>query len=123
MDGHPPADERRRFARVLFDAPVTLQTRESRLASRLIDISLKGALVRFPDHWLAVVGEPVELIVSLDEADTQIHMRAELAHTEIRQVGFICKEIDMESITHLRRLVELNLGDASLLERELEALG
>jgi hypothetical protein len=29
----------------------------------------------------------------------------------------------MESIGHLRRLVELNLGDSNLLERELENLG
>ncbi|NQD96622.1 PilZ domain-containing protein, partial [Pseudomonas sp. CrR25] len=28
-----------------------------------------------------------------------------------------------DSISHLRRLVELNLGDEALLERELTALG
>ena len=30
--------------------------------------------------------------------------------------------IDLDSITHLRRLVELNLGDEKLLERELSHL-
>jgi hypothetical protein len=39
-----------------------------------------------------------------------------------RQVGVQCGSIDLESITHLRRLVEMNLGGGSLLERELKAL-
>jgi len=30
--------------------------------------------------------------------------------------------IDVDSMTHLRRLIELNLGDPTLLERELKAL-
>ena len=38
-------------------------------------------------------------------------------------VGMVCRHIDVDSISHLRRLVELNLGDEALLERELAALG
>jgi hypothetical protein len=34
----------------------------------------------------------------------------------------VCKEIDLDSISHLRRLIELNLGDQEELERELGAL-
>jgi hypothetical protein len=30
-----------------------------------------------------------------------------------------CNFIDVDSISHLKRMVELNLGDASLLNREL----
>jgi hypothetical protein len=33
-----------------------------------------------------------------------------------------CENIDIDSITHLRRLVDLNAGDASLLDREFSAL-
>ncbi|MCG8610315.1 MAG: hypothetical protein MI864_07240, partial [Pseudomonadales bacterium] len=32
------------------------------------------------------------------------------------------KYIDLDSITHLKRLIELNVGDPSLIERELSAL-
>ena len=32
------------------------------------------------------------------------------------------RSIDLDSITHLRRLVELNSGDAAMLERELHTL-
>ncbi|VAX04921.1 hypothetical protein MNBD_GAMMA20-584, partial [hydrothermal vent metagenome] len=43
-------------------------------------------------------------------------------HSENDHIGFRCEHIDLESISHLRRLVELNLGDAKLLDRELSAL-
>ncbi|MCM8921317.1 MAG: PilZ domain-containing protein, partial [Candidatus Thiodiazotropha sp.] len=39
------------------------------------------------------------------------------------RIGVLCKEIDMESISLLRRLVELNLADDEVLNRDLEALG
>ena len=90
---------------------------------KLIDISLKGVLVKAPHGWLPQTGESAALTLSLDGAGAEIKLLAQLAHRESNQLGFLCDEIDMDSITHLRRLVELNLGDSSLLERELEALG
>jgi hypothetical protein len=33
-----------------------------------------------------------------------------------------CTKIDLESITNLRRLVELNLGDEAALNREISAM-
>jgi hypothetical protein len=49
-------------------------------------------------------------------------MTGEIAHREGRQVGVRCLEIDLDSISHLRRLVELNVGDEAILHRELGAL-
>lgn len=39
-----------------------------------------------------------------------------------RLIGLELRSIDPESAAHLRRLVELNLGDASLLERDFSML-
>ena len=50
-------------------------------------------------------------------------MEVVLTRTLQDHLGFVCRHIDLDSISHLRRLVELNLGDESLLERELAALG
>jgi len=33
-----------------------------------------------------------------------------------------CNAIDIDSVTHLRRLVELNLGDESQLHKEISQL-
>jgi hypothetical protein len=50
-------------------------------------------------------------------------MKAVVAHIEKGSAGFRCDKIEAESAVHLRRLVELNLGDEELLHRELAALG
>jgi len=42
----------------------------------------------------------------------------ELKHVEGDHLGFKCQYIDLDSVTHLKRLVELNLGDPEMLERE-----
>jgi hypothetical protein len=50
-------------------------------------------------------------------------MDVSVAHVEDQHIGFRCEHIDLDSITHLRRLVELNVGDTDILYRELSALG
>ena len=52
----------------------------------------------------------------------QISMETRVAHEQGRYIGLLCLAIDLDSITHLRRLVELNLCDPNLLEREVSVL-
>ena len=118
-----PISERRCFQRILFDAPVKLDYQSISRTTCLIDISLKGALVKAPEDWQLSIGCRLDLSVALNGADSAIHMQAQVAHIEPGQIGLLCDGIDMQSITHLRRLVELNLGDNALLERDLQALG
>lgn len=115
-------EEKRRFTRIPFDAEAVLSGAGQDWPCELIDLSLKGALIRAPGGWTGSAGEDYRLMLTLD-ADTRIHMDVSVAHQEDGHVGLSCRDIDLDSITHLRRLVELNLGDASLLERELMALG
>lgn len=115
-----PSPERRHFIRVVFDAEASLITTASRLAGKVVDLSLKGALIELHEAGGAESGEPCLLAVHLGE--NLIKMGGEIAHVEGRQVGVQCRSIDLESITHLRRLIEMNLGGGKLLERELKAL-
>ena len=116
-------NERRRFHRVLFDAPTRILDGKNEFIAPLVDLSLNGALLIRPENWSPPAGSIVRLIVLLDDSETRIEMEAEVAHLEADTLGLRCRSIDMESIGHLRRLVELNLGDPELLERDLEALG
>lgn len=118
----PAKTDRSRFQRILFDAPTSIRTAERQLTSTLIDISLKGILVKRPHNWAPVDAGEVDVIVHLDDGRTQIQMRADLVHTDSEHLGFRCRHIDMDSVSHLRRLVELNLEDPDLLERQLYAL-
>jgi hypothetical protein len=116
-------DERRRFSRISFHRPASLVAAGARAACELLDVSLKGALVEAPPGFRAGIGEPCSLAIRLDAGDgAVIRMEGDVAHREGAQLGVRCREIDLDSIAHLRRLVELNIGDEELLHRELAAL-
>lgn len=123
MSSNPESSERRRFHRILFDAPATITAEGREFDTRLVDISLKGALAAVPEDWPGEIGMDARILIRLDEGDDVIEMTAQIMHQEGDRIGLQCRHIDMDSITHLRRLVELNLGDANLLERELAQLG
>lgn len=114
------AQDRRHFVRVVFDAEATLITTEHRYAVQVTDLSLKGALVDLAAGAGLESGEPCLLAIRL--GDAVIKMSGDVAHVKGGQAGVQCRCIDLESITHLRRLVEMNLGGGKLLERELKAL-
>ncbi|WP_428508614.1 PilZ domain-containing protein [Roseateles sp.] len=114
--------ERRQFARVAFDVHAELITTQAHLQAQVLDLSLKGALLRLPAGSGASLGAPCLLKILLADGETCIAMAGELTHVEGERAGVLCRSIDIESITHLRRLIEMNLGDASLVERELAAL-
>ena len=82
----------------------------------------EGALVRLPAETGAPDGTVGKLHVHLNETLAEINMEIKVVHGEGRYAGLHCLAIDIDSVTHLRRLVELNLGDPALLDRELSAL-
>ncbi len=113
--------ERRNFWRAVFHAPVLLTTHQGNAYAQLLDISLKGALLEMNNAWHGKPGEDCELCLKL-ALDVTITMQTIITHVEGLQVGLLCKSIDLESIAHLRRLVELNSGDPEILDRELSHL-
>ncbi len=116
---------KRRFTRVIHDSRVTISGPSQTWQTQLIDISLKGALVTRPDGWEKNPGDRFSINIELGEnADIVISMEVvAIAHASENSIGFECLDIDVESITHLKRLMELNLGDSDLLHREFSALG
>lgn len=125
-DRYNPAQNRRQFTRISFKSPAQIFTGEQTITAQVQDISLKGALVEITDSeslWQPVAGGYCEIVISLDDSPIKIYMHTRVAHvTNNKTVGLLCEHIDLESIEHLRRLVELNLGDPALLERELKIL-
>lgn len=118
----PTDSDRRHFSRIDFDAHTQLSQGEHEWSVELIDLSLKGLLVATPPDWPANTDLPFAATITLDNG-TPIIMSLRWVHSENGHCGFVCEHIDIDSITHLRKLVELNVGDSELLERELAALG
>lgn len=113
---------RRQFSRIHFSAEGRLFFPGGEAPVEVVDLSLKGALLRLPRPVALQPGQRATLRVALAASGEGIRMETTVAHSEGQNVGLRCIEIDLDSITHLRRLVELNLGDAALLHRELESL-
>jgi hypothetical protein len=114
--------ERRHYSRIAFRSPGRLVFTDCSIEVVVVDLSLKGALIRLPANTLIENDAICMLHVRLNKKNDQIIMECSVAHVEGRQAGLVCLTIDLDSVTHLRRLVELNLGDLQLLERELSAL-
>ncbi|MBT9568410.1 MAG: PilZ domain-containing protein [Thiobacillus sp.] len=114
--------DQRRFTRVPFVASVLLDIFPDQYACTLVDISLKGALIERDQVWETSIGTPCSLTVELVEGGTSIHMKGSVAHCERGRLGIRCADIDLESMTVLRRLIELNLGDEAVLNREIQSM-
>lgn len=119
-----PSDERRQHSRIAFRSSARLALSDRIVDVIVLDLSLKGALIELPAEASLTGNEVGVLHVQLNEdvISDQISMESRVAHFEANRVGLLCLAIDLDSVTHLRRLVELNLGDPRLLERELSAL-
>lgn len=113
--------ERRQFHRIVYDAPAVLSDGETTRPVELIDLSLHGCLLRFPAEGIVQRATEYKLTVRLSDA-TEIRMNLAWVRGAGEQTAFECTHIDLDSICELKRLVELNLGDATLLERDLNAL-
>lgn len=112
---------RRQFWRAHFHSPVQLAAHGQVTEADLYDISLKGALLKVPENWMGKNGDHCQLRLNL-AANATISMSTTIAHIAGRRVGLHCDNIDLDSVTHLRRLVALNSGDPRILDRELAAL-
>ncbi|QYJ80535.1 PilZ domain-containing protein [Shewanella acanthi] len=110
-------DDRRKFSRILFAATASLQQGEHHWQTTLLDLCLNGALVEVPANFNGS-NDPITLTFTLPGSDIELHMDTQVVHHRNGQFGLQCHAIDVESISHLKRIVELNLGDASLLHRE-----
>lgn len=113
-----PCNNRRRFSRIDFNARVELHERNTKCEVILRDISLNGLLIERPEDWPFADKPKLEAHIFLSDED-EIRMKVQLTHDRGDVLGYQCIAIDMDSISHLRRLVELNLGDPKACEREL----
>ena len=114
--------EKRHFTRIAFDARARLLQGESDWSTQLLDISLKGALIVTPEGMKLEQGAAVSLYLLLSDDETEIQMDGHVAHQEEGHLGIVCDHLDVDSASHLRRIVELNTGSEALLEREFDAL-
>lgn len=112
--------ERRLFTRIPFIADVDVEIDGVAHHAELHDISLMGVLVKLDDGTMAPLTTPVRVLLALDtERTIVITTQGRIVHCEDGSLGCRFEQVDLESMIHLRRLMELNLGDAERIKREI----
>jgi len=113
--------EKRHFHRVAHDARASLAYAGRALACTVEDLSLNGCLLELDEPRALDPGQVYHLSIHLTYS-IHITLDVVLAHQTDRLAGFRCVSIDADSAGQLRRLIELNLGDSTLLERDMREL-
>ena len=109
----------RRYSRIPFHSDIQLHLASAVQTVHLLDIALKGALVESGKPIAVTLGQDCSLLLRLDGHAEKIEMKGRVVHQEGERIGIECRNMDVDSLTSLRRLLELNLGDAALVDREL----
>ena len=115
------ATSQRHFTRISLHAPALLSTLDEEWETRLIDLSLTGALVELPDGWVVRTGMHYTLRVQLANRSyfsTEVVIR----QADGDRLGMAFADLDEHGRDIIRWLMEINLGDTSLLKHELSDL-
>lgn len=108
----------RQYQRINFRAEVAIDISGTAYNCKLIDLALQGALIDTATPLPLAVGEQAGLSISLPETAVHMDFIGELVHQQKSAYGFVFVSEDDQSMGHLRRLLELNLGDAQQANAE-----
>ena len=112
----------RRFGRIPFATTLSLTHKDRTYQGSLQDIALKGALLHFDRLPPLQPNDICQLDIPLLNSDIVMHFSAEAIHFHQETIGFRFVEMGLETMSHLRRLLELNTGNAEKIEQEMAFL-
>ncbi len=118
---------RRRFHRFPFDAAATLIVPgQGRSSCELLDLSIGGASLLLECGQLAQPGGSGLLELALRGLvlgdEVEIRSKVDAVWQDEGRLGCRFVSVDPDSFAHLKTLIEANLGDPCLLDRELTQL-
>jgi len=113
-------ENRRNFSRVKFNSVAYLKYQEKQQKVELIDISLKGALITAAENDLTIQkGDPCVFEFRLSDSEIVLSINSLVVYIHDSNLGLKFENIELESMIHLRRLVELNVGNPDQIQKEL----
>ncbi|CAH6800953.1 Cyclic diguanosine monophosphate-binding protein [Vibrio chagasii] len=114
--------ERRQFSRVVYQVPTEISQEHINASGSVQDLSLHGLLIQCDELQRFSQDTPVHVSFKLANSDINIQLEATIVSTINTSMRLRIEHLDIDSISHLKRLVELNVGDDELLYREIEHL-
>lgn len=110
--------EKRHFTRLLFDSSAYVQQNRKLWQTRIIDLSLNGALIEKPNEFFPVISGMLYLSFTLPDTQVEIEMEMQIIHVSKGLIGLKCVYVDMENITHLTLLLKEHGITSQVLDRE-----
>ena len=110
--------EQRHYRRIDFRTEADINIDNNSYCCDLVDLALQGALFKSERELSVALGDQVPLSIYLPDSSIQMNFIGELIHHRGDFYGFIFTSEEAESMAHLRRLLELNFGDAEQAEEE-----
>ncbi|MDA3940796.1 MAG: PilZ domain-containing protein [Spirochaetia bacterium] len=110
---------KRYFKRINFHVEAAAKIDDILYTGELYDIALKGALIKMHKQQSPSSGKKCQVILKLPNSIITLKFEAIIAHQKDTYLGFRFEGADVDSITHLRRLLVLNTGDEEGMDREL----
>lgn len=111
--------EQRRYFRHVYSAPARLSQGEQQWQTRLLDISLQGALLDRPADWPEHAQGLFGLGLYLPDADTPLKLEVEACHEDAERLGVFWPSLDVDSTRRLVQLLEQQPDSEALLARDL----
>lgn len=115
--------EQRAVHRVPFIISMQLHIKHEDIPSLLLDISLMGALIKLQTPQDIPLNNFCDIELNLGTG-VSINLTGRVIRktSDQKTIGVIWEEMDIDSAAHLKRLLELNLGDHRLIEQDIEAM-
>jgi len=115
-------EDKRRSKRVTFVERVLVGFDGSIVKSRLLDISMKGALLEFVNDVTIHQGDILDITLSADNSDNVIQIESEVIHRGNKVAGVEFINIDLNSIIHLRSFFDIRSMTMEQIAKETEYL-
>jgi hypothetical protein len=114
--------KKRRFSRVKCIEKSIVETASGPREVILHDISLRGALVEFGSDLSVREGDRWKLLFQLDHSDIVLQFEAEVIHCRDTLAGVKFIEMDLDTMIHLRSLMEARTVNPDQVRHELSFL-
>ena len=114
--------ERRRFSRIVYQAQAVITQESTQVDASVNDLSLHGLLASSDQADVLDLNKQINVEFSLSGSDVTIQLVGNIVGLNNNVIRVAIDHIDIESIGHLKRLIELNVGDDELLHRNIEHL-
>jgi len=112
-------NEKRRFSRITFIEKSFIEAGGITFEVNLLDISLKGALIEVGDDVAIQKGDTLQLTFHLGKGEIILQFKAEVIHRQESRAGLKFTGTDLDTMIHLRSLIEARTMDPDKVKDEL----